>query len=68
MLMSSADPAPLFCEVRSSAVIRKGDLQRLIKKNIILTSSVDEAGSRMIRVNIDTFWLIGDRRIPFKWK
>ncbi len=68
MLMSSADPAPLFCEVRSSAVIRKGDLQRLIKKNVILTSSVDEAGSRMIRVNIDHILADRDRRIPFKWK
>ncbi len=60
MLMSSADPAPLSCGVTSSSlrdcklanyhVIRKGDLQRFIK--LILTSSVDEAGSRMIRANL----------------
>ncbi len=37
-------------------------------KTFILTSSVDEAGSRMIRVNIDAFRQIGDRRIHFKAK
>ncbi len=34
----------------------------------MLTSSVGEAGSRMIRVNMDTFRQIGDRHIHFKAK
>ncbi len=38
------------------------------KKKHILTSSVDKAGSRMIRANIDAFRQIGDQRIPFKAK
>ncbi len=33
----------------------------------MLTSSVDEAGSRMIRANIDAY-VDRDRRIPFKVK
>ncbi len=45
----------------------KGDLQRFIK-TLILTSSVDEPGSRMIHVNIDAFRQIGDHSIPFKIK
>ncbi len=42
-------------------------MQRFIK-NVILNSSVDEAGSRIIRLNIDAFRQIGDRRLHFKVK
>ncbi len=38
----------------SNFSIRKGDLQRFIK-NLILTSSVGEAGSQMNRMNKDAF-------------
>ncbi len=34
---------------------REATVAKMNKKNLILTSSVDEAGSRMIRVNIDAF-------------
>ncbi len=56
MLMSSADSALLFrgADVKLAnehIIIRKDDLQRFIKKH----SSVDEAGSRMIHMNIDAF-------------
>ncbi len=42
-------------------------MQRFIK-NFILTSSVDEARSRMIRTNKEVFRKIGDRHIHFKAK
>ncbi len=66
MLMSSADPAPLFCGVaeQTSATklanyhfIRESDLQRLIKKPLYSVFSVDEAGLRMIRLNIVSTFL-----------
>ncbi len=34
---------------------REATVAKMNKKNLILTSSVDEAGSRMIRANIDAF-------------
>ncbi len=64
MLMSSADSAPLLralsefsrihretCEL---AFIRR-PFAKIYLKSLVLTSSVGEAGSRMIRVNIDAF-------------
>ncbi len=71
MLMSSADSAPLFRGVICNTVyfsanlanlyiIRKGDLQKKQEKKKLILTSVGEAGSRMIRANIDTFRQIGD--------
>ncbi len=44
----------LAMELANLHVIRKDDLQRLIKK-LIPAFSVGEAGSRMIHVNINAF-------------
>ncbi len=76
MPMSSADHAlssvgwqavlfTLAVKLANYQVIRKVGWQ---KKKRILTSSVDEAGSRMIRVNINVFRQVGDPCIHFKVK
>ncbi len=59
----------LAAKLANLHVIRKGDLQRFIKKPYcLLTSSEDEAVSRMIRLNIDAFRQIGSGEFPSKRK